>query len=187
MGTPVTWRVAPWFLDEFSDRGNTVANQSCTTKKILRDAILVSILNSQQSRRTVTSKLKMILVTSRMPSRSLDEWCDRGNVVPHQSKKQTLSSEIRYQFKSELSSPSSCGERSKTSWQVKTVFSWFSTWFSTCFSKKNMKVVLKGFPIKSWPSGSYLIWWYLQNYQSVFDEFFFRKILRFYSTTSACF
>ena len=120
--TPVTRWVTPWFLDDFSDRGNTVANQSCTTKKILRDAILVSILNSQQSWRTVTSKLKRILVTSRMPSRSLDEWCDRGNVVPHQSKKQTLSSEIRYQFKSELSSPSSCGERSKTSWQVKTDF-----------------------------------------------------------------
>ena len=121
-GTPVTWRVTPWFLDDFSDRGNTVANQSCTTKKILRDAILVSILNSQQSRRTVTSKLKRILVTSRMPSRSLDDWCDRGNVVSHQSKEYIFSSEIRYQFKSELSSPSSCGERSKTSWQVKTDF-----------------------------------------------------------------
>ena len=40
----------------------------------------------------------------------------------HQSKKQKLSSEIRYQFKSELSSPSSRGERSKTSWQAKTDF-----------------------------------------------------------------
>ena len=69
----------------------------------------------------------------------------------------------------------------------KPIFSWFSTWFSTCFSKKNMKLVLKGFPIKSWPSGSYLIWWFLQDYQSVFDDFFLEKILRFYSTTSACF
>ena len=91
-------------------------------KKDTPGCILVSILNSQQSRRTVTSKLKRILVTSRMPSRSLDDWCDRGNVVPHQSKKQTLSSEIRYQFKSELWSPSSRGERSKTSWQAKTDF-----------------------------------------------------------------
>ena len=55
---------------------------------------------------------------------AIPRWLMRSrerSATPKQ-KKQKLSSEIRYQFKSELSSPSSCGERSKTSWQVKTDF-----------------------------------------------------------------
>ena len=120
-GHSVSYAVIPrWLLRSREHSGKPKLHN----KNIIQDAIpvRVSILNSQQSRRTVTSKLKRILVTSRMPSRSLDDWCDRGNVVLHQSKKQKLSSEIRYQFKSELSSPSSRGERSKTSWQAKTNF-----------------------------------------------------------------
>ena len=42
-------------------------------------------------------------------------------MIPENSQTKVLA-EIRMQFKSELSSPSSCGERSKTSWQVKTNF-----------------------------------------------------------------
>ena len=47
-------------------------------------------------------------------------WSRERSVTPKQ--RIYFSSEIRYQFKSELSSPSSRGERSNTSWQVKPDF-----------------------------------------------------------------
>ena len=60
-------------------------------------------------------------------------------------------------------------------------------WFSTCFSRKNITFALSKFVKDLWPSTQISNVRFLEDYQSVLVDFFCKKILRFYSTTSARF